>query len=227
MRPLPVRLQGRVVKLSNRNPIVGAEIKSSDNTVLLVRSPLYFDHPTGVTVNAFTLVPAGGGLNLVAPILGGSNTIFLNSNAGLINKTLQIGADPLAEVVTVQSVGPGAGQANLGNKLNSSFAVTDPVQLVNPTAAVASATLKRSSDAGDGLLVLNAVLAASGIQVQDGAQSEFHLLNAITDADGYYHLNDVGGVPSLNLSASSGGSSAPTTWFLVYNDPVNVVDFRL
>jgi hypothetical protein len=227
MRPSPVRLQGRVVKVGNRNPIAGAQITSSDNTELLLRSPLYYDHPAAVPVNAFTFSPAGGGLKLAAPILGGSNTIFLNTNAGLTNKTLQIGTDPLAEIAIVQSLGPAAGQANLSCKLNSTFTINDPVQLVNPAAAGPSATLKRSGDSGDGILVLNSALVATGIQIQDGAQSEFHWLNALSDVDGYYHLNALAGVDSLHLSASSGALSAATTWFLNYNDPVNLVDFRL
>jgi hypothetical protein len=227
MRPMPVRIQGRVVTRSTRSPIPNAQIKSSDNTVLLLRSPLYFDHSVGVTVNAYSFNPAGGSLKLAAAIRGGDNTIFLNNNAGLTSKTLQIGADPLAEVVTVQGVGPAAGQANLSNKLNSSFTLNDPVQLVTPTALGPNDTLQRSGDLGDGLLVLSAGLTAPGVQVQDGVKTEFHLLSAVSDADGFYHLNGVAGVPLLRLFASSGGLSTPTTWFVNYNDPVNLVDFRL
>lgn len=229
MRPLPVRLQGRVVKESDRSPIAGATISSSDNSVLLVRSPLQFDHASGITINAFTFPPAGPARNLAQPVTGGSSTIFLNSNAGLgATQTLQIGADPLAELATIQTLGPGAGQVNLQNNLSNTFPGNAPVQQVTPTAVGTSATLSRSSNAGDGLLVLGAPLAATGVQVADGAQSEYHLLNAISDSSGYYHLNGLAGVPSLNLQASAGGfTNANKTWFLVYNDPVNVLDFRL
>jgi hypothetical protein len=227
MRPLPVRLQGRVVKESDRSAIAGATISSADASVLLLRSPLYFDHVSGITVNAYTFPAAGAARNVVAPVTVGSSTVFLNNNVGLGGKTLQIGSVPLAEVITVQTVGPAAGQVNLQNNLNSSFPANTPAQPVNPTAGVGS-TLKRSSNVGDGLLVLAGPLAATGIQVSDGAQSEFHLLNAITDAAGYYHLNGLDGVSSLDLSASAGGfTTGTTTWFLVYNVPVNVVDFRL
>jgi hypothetical protein len=229
MRPLPVRLQGRVVNAVSRAPIGAATISSTDNTVLLVRSPLYFDHLSGVTVNAYTFPTVGAALNLAVPGTGGSSTVFLNNNAGLAGQTLQIGSgsDPLAEIVTVQSIGPAAGQANLQHNINSSFPANTSAQLVNPTPAAGSTTLKRSSNAGDGLLVLNGALPAQGVQIQDGAQSEYHHLNAITDGNGYYHANGIAGVPSLNLSASAGGPPATTSWFLVYQDPVNVVDFRL
>jgi hypothetical protein len=226
MRPLPVRLQGRVVKASNRSPMAGASVSSSDTTVLMVRSPLYFDHISGCTVNGFTLNPGGGGLSLAAPIMGGSSTIFLNNNAGLAGQTLQIGADPLAELVTVQTIGPASGQANLQNSLNSTFAKNAPVQLVtfNPAG---STSLNRNSNAGDGLLVVSPGLAPPVIQIVDGAQSEYHLLDAVTDTSGYYHIDGVAGVASLDLSASAGGPAAATTWFLVYNNSINVVDFRL
>jgi hypothetical protein len=226
MRHLPVRLQGRVVKASNRNPIAAAAVSSSDTTVLLLRSPLYFDHLSGLNINGFTIT-LGAGPSLVAPIPGGSSTIFLNNNAGLAGQTLQIGADPLAELVTVQTIGPAPGQANLQNSVNSSFAENAPVQIAT-FAPAGSTTLNRSSNAGDGLLVVSPGFSAPVIQIQDGAQSEYHLLNAISDGSGYYHVNGVAGVPSLALAASGGGlPTAHTTWFLVYNDPVNVVDFRL
>lgn len=226
MSPLPVRIQGRVVKASNRAPIAAATISSSDAKVLLLRSPAYFDHLSGLNISGFTLNPGGGGLSLTVPIAGGSSTIFLNNNAGLAGQTLQVGADPLAELVTVQTIGPATGQVNLQNSLNSSFPTNAPVQLVTFTAA-GSANLNRNSNAGDGLLVVSPGLAAPVIQIQDGAKSEYHFLNAVTDGNGYYHVNGVAGVPSLDLSASAGGPPAAKTWFVVYNDPVNMVDFRL
>jgi hypothetical protein len=228
MRPLPVRLQGRVVRASDRSAIPGATMTSTDNSILLLRSPLYFDHLSGVTVNAFTFSPTGVACNLIAPVNAGSSTVFLNNNAGLAGQTLQIGSDPEAEVISVQTVGPAAGQVNLQNQLNSGFPANTPARPVNPSPVGTSAALARNSNAGDGLLVLAGPLAASGIQISDGARTESHLLNAITDSSGYYHLNGLTGVVSLDLSASAGGfTTSSTTMFLAYNDPVNVVDFRL
>jgi hypothetical protein len=229
LRPLPVRLQGRVVKQSDRSGIAGATVASGAATVLLMRSPVYFDHVAGVTINAFSFTPVGPARSLAAAVKGGSATLFLNSSAGLgATQTLQIGSDPLAELAVIQTLGPGTGQVNLQTSLNSSFPNNVPVQQVTPAALGPSATLARSSNAGDGLVILSAGLAASAIQVSDGASTEYHLLNAITDSSGYYHFNGLAGVQSLNLQASAGGfTTGSATWFLVYNDPVNVVDFRL
>jgi len=229
MRPLPVRLQGRVVKQSDHSALVDAKVTSTDNTVLLLRSPLLFDHAPAVKINVFSFAPAGPARKLASPVLGGSSTVFLNTTAGLgATQTLQIGPDPLAELGVILTLGPGAGQVNLQTKLNSSFPQNTPVQQMTPTGPGAFANLARSSNAGDGLVVLSGPLVATAIQVFDGPQTEFHLLNAFTDASGYYHCNGLAGVKSLKLQASSGVlTPASTTWFLVYNDPVSVVDFRL
>jgi hypothetical protein len=177
MRPLPVRLQGRVVKVKagNRTPIAAATISSKDTTVLLLRSPLYFDHLSGRNINGFTIT-LGPGTKLATPVLGGSSTIFVTNNAGLAGQTVQIGADPLAELVTVQTIGPAAGQANLQNSLNSSFPAGAPVQPVtafNPAGAATN--LIRDSNAGDGLLVVSPGLVPPVppvVQIVDAAQSE-------------------------------------------------------
>lgn len=230
MRPLPVRLQGRLVKQSDRSAIDGAKISSTDPTVLLLRSPLYFDHAKLTTINAFSFLAAGPLRKLAAPVLNGSSTIFLNNVAALgATQTLQIGADPLAELAVISTLGPGAGQVNLQTSLNSSFPQLTPVQQMTPTGPGPSVKLARSGNAGDGLVVLNAGLPTDAIQVLDGAQTEFHLLNAISDSSGYYHVNGLAGVKSLKLQASASGftTSPPTQWFLDYNNPVNVVDFRL
>ena len=66
------------------------------------------------------------------------------------------------------------------------------------------------------------------MQIVDGAQTESCVLNGISDAAGYYHLNGMTGVVSLKLQCSAAGfTTANKTWSLFYNDPVNVVDFRL
>jgi hypothetical protein len=229
LRPVPVRLQGRIVKLSDRSAIAGASVSSGDNTVLFSRSPLYFEHASGVTVNAVTFTAVGAATALKATAMGGTTGLFLNSVAGLAaTQILQIGGDQLAEMAVIQSLGPDPAQVNLQSPLNSTFAANDPVQQVNSVGPAATSTLSRSSDAGDGLLVVAPALAATGIQISDGLQTEYHLLNAISDGSGYYHINGLNGVVSLNLKAAAAGfSAASATWFLVYNNPVNVFDFRL
>jgi hypothetical protein len=229
MRLLPVRLQGRIVKASDRSPIANAAVRSAAASVLLIRSPLAFDHAAGVAVNAFTFTPTGPALTLAAAAPGGSNSVFLSSAAGLAaGQVLRIGDDPLVEIAIIQSLGPDPAQVNLQTRLNSTFPLHAPARQAIAAAAAGSATLARDSNAGDGLLLLSGPLAATGVQVADGTATEYHLLNAVADASGYYHVNGVAGVASLHLQAEAAGfSNAPATWFPVYNDPVNVVDFRL
>jgi len=229
LRPLPLRLQGRVVKESDRSALAGATVSSGNSAVLMVRSPLYFDHAAGVTINAFTFPAVGPQRGLAVSANGGSGSVLLDSVAGLLTgQLLQIGAGPLAELAVIQGFGPGAAQVNLQSPLNSTFAALSPVQPVTATGPGASTTLARSSNQGDGLVILSAALVATGVQVSDGTATEYHLLNPVTDPLGYYHLNGVSGVVSLSVqAAASGFSTAAKTWFLSYNVPVNVIDFRL
>ena len=224
MGPLPVRIQGRVVKDSDRSPIASAAISSADAKVLLMRSTLRFDHAPGTTVNS--LSTTGPVRNLTADVPSGSNSIFLNDVTGLAaTQLLQIGVDGTAEIGVIAIVGPGPKQITLQNGLRSGFANGATVQQVTAGAAV---TLTRSANAGDGLLLASAGVAGTAVQIVDGAQTEACVLNTVSDAAGYYHLNGMTGVVSLNLQCSSAGlSTATTNWFLNYNDPVNVVDFRL
>ena len=229
MRPLPVRLQGRVVKASDRSAIAGATISSAANAVLLARSPLYFDHASGVAVNAVTFTPTGPARSLATTVTGGSSSLALNNTAGLLaSQILRIGSGPLTEMAVIQSLGPNPAQVNLLTPVNSSYPAAAPVQQVNAAGPIGSAALARSSNTGDGLMILAAPLVATGIQIADGAQTEYHLLNAISDGSGYYHANGMAGVVWLNLQAAAGGfTNADATWLLDYNNPVNVVDFRL
>lgn len=228
MRPFPVRIQGRIVKESDRSAVANAKVASGNGKVLLLRSPLVFDHALGVTVNAVTLSTAGPLRKLTVEARGGSKSLMLDNTGGLVAPgQLQIGVGTTVEVVTIASLGPDPAQVNLTGSLNATFPVATQVQ--EATAAfVSPATLTRSADAGDGLVVVNPALTADALQIVDGAKTEYHWLNAISNSAGYYHLNGMTGVVSLDLQASASGlTQANSTWFLVFQDPVNVVDFRL
>jgi hypothetical protein len=224
LRPLSVRVQGRVVKESDRSPIAGATIASGDPAVALLRSTLRFDHPSGKSVNA--LSQTGPARSLAADAIAGASIITLNNVAGLgATQLLQIGADGSAEIGVISVMGPGATQVTLQNSLRSAFPSTTAVQQLAPGPSV---TLARSSNAGDGLLLVSAAPAQDAVQIVDGAQTESSVLNAMSDAAGYYHLNGMTAVVSLNFQCSAAGfTTASKTWFLDYNEPVNVVDFRL
>lgn len=224
MRPLPVRVQGRVVKESDHAPITPAAIASGNPNVLLLRSTLRFDHASGVTINSLSVVPPVR--SLTADASQGSNSIFLNDVTGLAAaQLLQIGVDGSAEIAVIALMGPGPKQITLQAGLRSTFSSGAFVQQLTAGAAV---NLTRSSNAGDGLLLVSAAVAGSAAQIVDGAQTESCVLNAVSDAAGYYHLNGMTGFVSLKLQCSATGfTTANKTWSLFYNDPVNVVDFRL
>jgi hypothetical protein len=228
MRPLPVRIQGRIVRESDRSAITGAKVASGNGKVLLLRSPLVFDHALGVTVNAVTLTTAGPMRKLTVEAKGGSKSIMLDNTAALAAPgQLQIGAGASLEVVTIASLGPDPAQVNLTGALNATFPVATQVQEAS-AALVSVAASTRRANAGDGLVVVNPALTADALEIVDGAKTEYHWLNAISNSSGYYHLNGMTGVVSLDLQASASGlTQANSTWFLVFQDPVNVVDFRL
>jgi hypothetical protein len=102
------------------------------------------------------------------------------------------------------------------------------VQPVTIAPGGASTTLARDVNGGDGLLLLAGAFAGSALQIQDGPRTEYHMTAALTAADGYYHLNGIGGVEMVDLTAHAGVFADLTqTRAISYNNPVNVIDFRL
>ena len=183
-----------------------------------------FDHASGTTINSLSAVAPVRTLTADAP--PGSNSIFLNDITGLAaTQFLQIGADGAAEIAVIALMGPGPKEITLQAGLRSGFSSGALVQRLTPGAGV---NLTRSSNAGEGVLLASAAAAGSAVQIVDGAQTESCVLNGISDAAGYYHLNGMTGVVSLKLQCGAAGfTTANKTWSLFYNDPVNVVDFRL
>ena len=59
--------------------------------------------------------------------------------------------------------------------------------------------------------------------------TEYHDLGALTDTAGYYQLNGIGRVRTIYLAVSAAGftSPPPVPWVINYEQPVNLVDFRL
>ena len=155
--------------------------------------------------------------------------MVLDNNGGLaFGDHLQLGDDPAAEIYEVTSVGPDPGLVVLQSPLAASFAMNAPARKVTVSGASGTTTLNRSADAGDGVLVVNTALTDKGIEIVDGALTEYHWLNAISDAAGYYHARGVAGVKSLELLCNATGfSTFDQPWFPEYSNLVNVVDFRL
>jgi hypothetical protein len=229
MRRTPTRLQGRVVKASDRSPVAAATVAAKNNKTLLLRTPVRSAHGSGVTVNSLSFTNAGPGRKLTTDVRPGGDRITLDNNGGLgPGDHLQIGSVPGAEIYEINSVGPDPGLVVLKSKLAASFAATTAARKVTASAASGTTTLARSSDAGNGVLVVNAGLNDKAVEIVDGASTEYHHLNAISDAAGYYRANGVAGVRTLELLCSATGfTTADQRWFPQYSDSVNVVDFRL
>lgn len=90
-------------------------------------------------------------------------------------------------------------------------------------------TLVREANAGDGVVFLSRNPTDS-IDILDGPRSESRPLGAVTDAEGFYHLNGIGRVSLVKLHASTIGPPARSKdidWIINYGQPINVVDFRL
>jgi hypothetical protein len=229
MRRVPTRLQGRVVKASDRSVIAGATVVAKNNKILLLRTPVRSAHGTGVTVNSLAFTNSGPARKVAADVRPGGDRVILDNNGGLAaNDLLQIGSLPSAEIYEIKVVGPDPGLVVLTSPLAASAPLNTAAQKVTASGASGTTTLARSSDAGDGVLLINAALTDKAVQIVDGALTEYHWLNALSDASGYYRANGIGGVKTLELLCSAAGfTTADQPWSPEYSDPVNVIDFRL
>ncbi len=244
LRRLPVRIQGRVVQDSNRQPISGAWVVAVDNPnppspppppplphTTLLRSPLYFAHAPGVQVQQVGLTNVGTA-KLAQPALAGTQLLNLTTTAGLSGSAFIQLSTPslvLVEYATVDHLGSQPGQVFLRNALNSSYLPSSTnVQFFTATPGAGVGTLLLDADAGDGLVVADSLLNVGTVAVDPASATalEYHEIGAITDADGYYAFNGMGRVPQLFLEANPPGTPV-IAWFIEFDKPVNVVDFRL
>jgi hypothetical protein len=229
LRPSAVRLQGRVVKESDRTPIAGASVACTTSQVLALRTPCYFDHAALTTVSARPLSPAGPPRQLTGGAVSGSTILTLNNPAGLASgQVLLVGDGVRNDYGIIGAPGPGPAQVTLKYGLGRTYAAGAAVQAVTPGGVSGSAHLARDVNAGYGVLLLDAPLSANTIAIEDGPRLEYHALNAISDGAGYYRLDGIGGITALDLKASAGGfTDLPITYAIAYGEPVNIVDFRL
>ncbi len=226
---IPVRLQGRVVRLDTRAPIDGAVVNITTANVIALRTPLHFSHAAGVTVQQRTLDTWGAATQLSSAAGGGATLIQLADTSGVApNSVLLLGTAVNAEYVVVADLGPLPGQVLLSAPLYRSFGAGATVQPVTPGATGANAALASAAETGDGLLLLNGALTADTLEIVDVAATEYVATGAVTDASGYYRFDGVGGVANVDVAASASGYSTQTTPYSIdFDQPVNVVDFRL
>jgi hypothetical protein len=241
VRPVPVRIQGRVVEDTvNRAPIAGARVTVDDDPsppqpppghVAALRTPLKFGHSAGLAVHRRQLGAAGGAKQLAAAAAAGERDLALSDCVGLAaGAVLRIGPDVSVEYAVIENIGPAGGEVTLyGGLMRMREAGCDVVPVV-PGAAGPATTLAQEADAGDGTLVLSAALDGDTVEIADPTPGrvEYHALGAVADAQGFYRLDGVGRFRTLRLSASAAGfTQGAATWTINYGRPVNVVDFWL
>jgi len=245
LRRLPVRIQGRVVKAtSGRSPVSGAKLVSVDDPdsppavhACALRSPLYFDHASSVTVRERTLTPAGSARQLAADAPAGTTTLALSNRTGLApNSLVAFGPDLRLEYAVIESMDPEPsdltqpGNITLRNGLNHSLAAGGQAQPVTAGAVGTSHNLAAGANAGDGILLLDGLLNVEAVEVADPltTQVEYHAVGALSDSDGFYRLDGAGRVATLFLNASAASLHDLTQgWTIDFANPVNVLDFYL
>lgn len=245
MRRLPVRLQGRVVRDATGLPAAGMNILGVDNPnppsplpppplphTLLLRSPLYSDHPVTSSVQQATLTVTGTAqLQLIAAAR--STSIQLNTLAGLSGSAfVQLASTDFTriEYAMVTGTGPTPGLVTLSKPLNRTFLAKTAtnVQFVTATLAGTLAHLLLDANAGDGILVADQLLQVSTVAVDSGSAVEYHELGSLTDANGYYAADGIGRVQQLFLRPNPGTPGLPViSWAIEYDHAINVVNFRI
>jgi hypothetical protein len=230
MRPMPVRLEGRVTRESIRTPIAGARVAlKSPVTAVLLRTPAHLAH-AGVSLTPKALAIAPGATTLTQPLPAGETLLHLNSVAAIgSGSVLRFGAPPVAEYAVVTSVDAAAKTAILSHPLWRSLGATEAVQPVSAAGAGAVATT-RDIDRGDSLVQLAAAMAADAIEISDPSPSrvEYHETGLISDANGFFGAGGIAGVRSLTLRASAAGFiPLDQDWTVDSGQAVAELSFRL
>ena len=240
MRRLPVRLQGRVVDHVTRAPIAGATVISIDSPTppsvhtTALRSALYSAHASGAAVQQVSITTTAS-TSLIKDVVGGDIVINLTTRSGLSSGSVVRLKDPAGirtEYGVVDHLGPGAsssaGEVFLRNALSKSYAhATTSVDFANAVGTGPAGTLSAAADGGDGVLSASLLFAGTvGIEL-GAAIEEIHEIGAITDTDGFYGFDGIGGVRDIFLQASQGALQQKTDWFVEYDQSINLVNFQL
>ncbi len=247
LRPLPVRIQGRAVERSaNRDPladvrviIVDDPLASSPPTehVIALRSPLRFKRASGTIVRERTLNPVGAPKQLHRTAFGGSQKVILDNRTGLAaNDIIKFGSGTRVEFALIADISPTPvdmtqpGEVTLHSRLNQTFPVSTAVQEITLGAVGLSRSLVHEADVGDGVLIVDGLMDVETIEVTSATpeEVEYHDLGALTDSQGYYHLNGIGRTHTIHLKASLAGyEDLILPWRIDFGKPVNVVNFML
>lgn len=161
-----------------------------------------------------------------------SSELALHDATGLApGAILQLGEPELAEHMVVDAAGANPGELALRGALRRSYLRGAIVRHVAAATGGASVTTAGEATAGEGLLQLGAAIpsASTAVEIADAAaaRNEYHLLNGLSDGEGYYRLDGISRLDELTLLAAAGSNTQERSWTVDPRQPVTVVNFRL
>jgi hypothetical protein len=241
LRPLPVRVQGRVVDDVTRFGLPGATVRIDPTPgpphMVVLRGLLHFDHPVATVVQQQSFSNAGAAKQVAADVVGGEATIMLDNRTGLApGSILRLGAPQHLEFGVIDTLAPTPtsaaqpGNVTLTAPLHRSLSTGTTVQRVNAGAVGVVRHLAVESNAGDGVVLLDGTLTAATVAVLDAvpARVEYGALGAVADSQGFYALNGVGRVRGVDIEASAAAHVTKSVPLVInYDRSVDNVDLRL
>jgi hypothetical protein len=239
LRPFPVRVEGRVIRSTlSPTPAADAIVRIADRAgqaLVSLRTPVHGPHPQGTDVRPIDVAGTGAERRLTAPSESDGETVVLDNVAGLTGQVVAFDWQRELEFARVQTVDAASSTATLSGPLTRAYPRNTRLRefTVSP-GTPPSRTLDRDADAGDGLLVLDGALDPDAAAVQIGNPAapdvEFAAVGALSDADGFYALEGIGGVETVDLRGRATAVSPDGPRFsrtLEYGRRTNVVNLRL
>jgi hypothetical protein len=240
LRPFPVRIEGRVTRstLNPTPPAAGAIVRIANRpgqALVALRTPVHGPHPQGTDVRPIDLADTGTERSLAEPAESGADTVVLDDVTGLTGRVVGFDWQHQLELARVQAVDAASSTATLTGPLTRAYPRdTRLKQFTVSPGTPPSRHLDRDADAGDGLLVLDGALDLDTAAVQIGnpatPEVEFAAVGALSDADGFYALEGIGGVETVDLRGRATAVSPDGPRFsrtLEYGRRTNVVNLRL
>ncbi len=240
LRPLPVRVQGRVVDALTGAALGTAHVHAIDDPTigsqppvhtLVLDRPLARSHPAGASLEAATVASTSDLGALPADAPAGSTSLRLATRAGLAGgSVVSLGGDD-GEIARIEDPGPsplaGEGTVTLRDPLTRTQHAGTTATLLAFGGTGTMATLAGPSEPA-GAVVVTDVAVDGLVRVEPGADEEYRRVGAVTDDAGYYRLDGLAGVASLWLAADAPGyQQAYQAVTVRYGTPVTVIDFHL
>lgn len=185
---------------------------------------VYLSHPIGMDVHALPLpLVAGADKALALPCASGALQLSLTDKVGITaNDVLRVDSmqGDAAELLPVQSVpviGSAVEPTTIPVRLpaHGAHSTGVGVQVLQPSAPTASASLRDATASGDRCIFVNdasGMTTAQWIDI-DAAHPEYQtvqLLNTVSDIDGYFRFTPIHRIAALQLQATW-GASPPVT----------------